>query len=98
MAIGAAFSALEVVPLVRIGLEAFHTPAAGGALDAEVPLADPLPRRRGVLEPQHRPGAVVGLSLLPIGILQALASWSYEPSTVTTGAGGVLSGRTVPAR
>ena len=53
MALGATFSALEVVPLVLIGFEAYenltHEPSE--AVGRGVQMADLFLRRRGLLEP-----------------------------------------------
>ena len=56
MALGATFSALEVVPLVLIGFEAYenYQRSKAAAVGRGLQVADPLLRRRGVLEPGRR--------------------------------------------
>ena len=59
LALGATFSALEVVPLVLIGFEAYenlHARAGPRPWVRAYQLADLLLRRRGVLEPGRAPG------------------------------------------
>ena len=56
LALGATFSALEIVPLVLIGFEGYEnlTLEPGAALGVGLPLADPVLRGGGVLEPGRR--------------------------------------------
>ena len=55
IAIGAMFSALEVVPLAMIGVEAYQLPALeGGRMVARPTAADPLLHRRRFLERRRR--------------------------------------------
>ena len=94
IALGASFSALEVVPLAYIGFEAYHTYKLGqrDAVDAALPLADP------VLHSRWRSGTCVGAGLfgflinppLPLYYMQGLNLTPLHGHTALFGVYGML--------
>ena len=86
IALGASFSALEVVPLAFIGFEAYHTfkLRPGDAVDAAVSLADHVLHRGRVLEPGRRravrlPDQPAAAAVLHAGPQPHAAARSHRP-------------------